>query len=179
MAGKDVARVVNRCNDAKEDQNLDLSACQLTQMPDAVFLLMKNTVLQSCNLAENLLRKIPPKFPRAFTSLTELNLSYNHLSSLPDEMTQMEQLKMLDLSHNHVSTLPNVVYELNSLENLNAEHNYIKEADVQRLRALPRIAELNFKDNPLSFETYSQFITVSEVVVVHLTPQDPEFDSVD
>ena len=39
----------------------DLSQCQLTQLPDAVFLLMKNVSLSSCNLSGNLIQKIPAK----------------------------------------------------------------------------------------------------------------------
>ena len=45
----------------------DLSECQLTQVPDAVFLLMKSVTLQSCSLASNLITKIPAKLPINFT----------------------------------------------------------------------------------------------------------------
>ena len=48
----------------------DLSECQLTQIPDAIFLLMKNTSLQSCNLAGNLITKIPTKLATSFSLIT-------------------------------------------------------------------------------------------------------------
>merc|ERR1712212_945094 len=37
MMGKGVVKVVHRCDDAKENNNLDLSDCQLQQVPDAIF----------------------------------------------------------------------------------------------------------------------------------------------
>ena len=49
---------------------LDLSDCQLMQMPDAVYHLMRNTPLVSCNLSSNVIAKIPPKFPLSFSLIT-------------------------------------------------------------------------------------------------------------
>jgi len=70
MMGKGVVKVVHRCDDAKETNNLDLSDCQLQQVPDAVFLLMQNTSLTSCNLARNVINKIPPKLAMKFSLIT-------------------------------------------------------------------------------------------------------------
>ena len=55
-------------NDDDDDDILfaDLSQCQLTQLPDAVFLLMKNVSLNSFNISGNLLQKIPAKLPINF-----------------------------------------------------------------------------------------------------------------
>merc|ERR1712045_529438 len=80
-----MGRVVQRVDTAKEggSGHLDLSECQLTQVPDAVFLLMKSVTLQSCSLASNLITKIPAKLPINFTLIKELNLSNNRVSVLP------------------------------------------------------------------------------------------------
>jgi hypothetical protein len=48
----------------------DLSDCQLMQMPDAVYHLMRDTPLVQCSLANNVIAKIPPKFPLSFSLLT-------------------------------------------------------------------------------------------------------------
>ena len=78
------ARVVERVDAAKENGGyLDLSNCQLTKVPDAVFLLMKNVNVHSCNLSSNLISKIPPKLPNNFCLITVLDLSNNKLTSLP------------------------------------------------------------------------------------------------
>ena len=56
-------------NDDDDDDDIlfaDLSQCQLTQLPDAVFLLMKNVSLNSFNISGNLLQKIPAKLPINF-----------------------------------------------------------------------------------------------------------------
>jgi hypothetical protein len=43
LLGAGVVKVVHRCNDAKGSQILDLSSCSLTQVPDAVFFLMRKS----------------------------------------------------------------------------------------------------------------------------------------
>lgn len=55
----------------------DLSACSLVSFPDAVYLLLRDTVVLHCDLSENGLKKIPPKLARKFTGITRLNLAYN------------------------------------------------------------------------------------------------------
>lgn len=48
----------------------DLSQCELMQIPDAVYHLMRNTELQSCNLSGNVLKKVAPKFALKFSAIT-------------------------------------------------------------------------------------------------------------
>ena len=48
----------------------DLSDCQLMQVPDAVYHLMRNTQLTGCNLSGNVITKIPPKFAVSFSLIT-------------------------------------------------------------------------------------------------------------
>ena len=43
LLGAGVVKVVHRCDDAKEKKVLDLSSCSLTQVPDAVYFLMRAT----------------------------------------------------------------------------------------------------------------------------------------
>ncbi len=45
----------------------DLSHCQLMQVPDAVYYLMRNTPLVACDLSSNVITKIPPKLPAKFS----------------------------------------------------------------------------------------------------------------
>ena len=93
------ARVVERVEAAKDNGGyLDLSNCQLTQVPDAVFLLMKNVNIHSCNLSNNLITKIPPKLPNNFCLIKVLDLSNNKLTSLPREMTNCSMMETLDMS---------------------------------------------------------------------------------
>jgi hypothetical protein len=48
----------------------DLSDCQLMQIPDAIYFMMKDTTLTACNLSSNVITKIPPKFPAKFSLIT-------------------------------------------------------------------------------------------------------------
>lgn len=40
------------------------------QVPDAVYHLMRNTELKSCDLSSNVIKKIPPKFAMKFNLIT-------------------------------------------------------------------------------------------------------------
>lgn len=49
---------------------LDLSECQLMQIPDAVYHLMRHTELKRCDLSGNVITKIPAKFAVKFSLIT-------------------------------------------------------------------------------------------------------------
>lgn len=116
------------------------------QIPDAVYHLMRNTELQSCNLSGNVLKKVTPKFALKFSAITgntlkyifiqcayyispcslaDLNLSHNQLSKLPDEFANLSALNNLNISHNSFIVLPQVVFKLPKLSTLDAQHNAI------------------------------------------------------
>merc|ERR1712111_168613 len=91
-----VQKVVERCEAAEENGGLmDLSDCQLIQVPDAIYMMMRvrDIQLTACNLSSNVITKIPPKFPTNFNFITDLNLSHNRMSSLPEEISQCTQLE--------------------------------------------------------------------------------------
>ncbi|KAK7111899.1 hypothetical protein V1264_011452 [Littorina saxatilis] len=180
MAGVGVTKVVNRCEQAKESKRLDLSECELVHVPDAVFMLMRNAALEVevCNLSANVLRRLPAKLAIKFSNLTDLNLSSNHLNSLPDELRQVSGLASLDISHNEFDVVPPVVYRFDALRKFNAEKNRIKEVNINRLKAISSLSEVNFQDNPLSDEVHNQLQEIT-VVSVLLTPRDAELDAVD
>lgn len=60
-----------------------------------------------------------------FVFFTDLNLSNNQMSKLPDELSDLEKLERLDISHNSYIALPNVVFRIPQLKYLNAQHNHI------------------------------------------------------
>merc|ERR1712154_725076 len=135
ILGKGVVKVVHRCDAAKENQHLDLSECQLTQIPDAIFLLMKNTNLQTCSLAGNLITKIPSKLAVSFSLITELNLSNNRISALPTEMTNCSQLEKIDISSNSFVQLPSCLTDLPQLKSINASKNFLAEVEIDAVVA--------------------------------------------
>lgn len=95
------------------------------QVPDAVYHLMRHTELKTCDLSENVITKIPPKFALKFSSITDLNLAHNQISQLPDEIADLAALERLDISHNTFISLPNCIFKIKKLQMLNASHNHI------------------------------------------------------
>merc|ERR1711990_964032 len=138
-------KVVHRCDDAKENNNLDLSDCQLQQVPDAIFMLMQNTSLVSCNLSHNVINKIPAKLAIKWTLLTELNVSHNRISSLP-----------VDLSANSFIQMPPVLAEIPSLIKIVASKNFIADVEVEALKFLPNLEHVNVEGNPLKKDVHDQ-----------------------
>ncbi|XP_076327218.1 leucine-rich repeat-containing protein 40-like [Tachypleus tridentatus] len=179
MAGKAVTKVVKRCQHAEEEENLDLSECQLMSIPDAVYHLMRNTVILACDLSSNVLRKIPPKFALKFTYITDLNLANNRLSSLPEELCDLRDLRRLDISQNDYMLFPKVVFKLSNLIYLNAQKNHITSIDVDKLKSIRSLREVNFEDNPLTNASREQLKSMESVVVTVLVNSPVDEDSDD
>lgn len=124
----------------------DLSDCQITRIPDEIFDLVSDAKLKSCDLSNNVIRKLPPKFSIEFSLLTgkfsmittefpyksnernfqtDLNLANNEIYKLPDEFTSLTLLVRLDISNNYLLNLPAVLFKLPKLRQLKAHHNAI------------------------------------------------------
>lgn len=173
ILGKGVVKVVHRCDDAKENNNLDLSECQLMQVPDAVYHLMRNTTLTGCNLSGNVISKIPPKFAMSFNTLTDLNLSNNRISSLPEEMANCSQLETVDISANSFVSIPNVLFSMQSLNKIDARKNFIADVDVELISTSPALEHVNLEENPISSTSYEALTSVTSVRII-LSPRTME-----
>jgi len=173
MMGKGVVKVVHRCDDAKENNNLDLSDCQLQQMPDAVFLLMANTSLLSCNLSHNVISKIPAKLAMKFTNITDLDVSSNRISSLPDELSTCTSLETINISSNSFIQLPPVLADIPTLIKLVASKNFIADVEVESLQYLPALEHINLEGNPLKKSVHDSLSMVTSVRVI-LSPREQE-----
>lgn len=150
LAGRAIIRVVGRCDEAQESNNLDLSECQLVQVPDAVYHLMRHTELKGCNLSSNAIKKIPPKFAMNFSLIMELNLSHNQISKLPEELADLMNLEKLNISHNTFIAMPDVVYKVPKLTYLDASRNCIIDMDVDQLKRCSSINTVDLTENPLT-----------------------------
>merc|ERR1711874_871603 len=128
--GKDVVKVVQRCDEAEETKTLDLSHCSLMKVPEAVTFILTERAYDiiKVNLAHNKISKITPQFGGAcFLNLTELNVSTNRLS-----------------------TLPSVLLQLECVTDINAKTNYIAEVDDEEIENSESLEFLNIEENPLS-----------------------------
>ncbi|CAH1175696.1 unnamed protein product [Phaedon cochleariae] len=173
LAGRAVIRVVGRCNEAKENESLDLSNCQLMQVPDAVYHLMRHTELKSCDLSENDITKIPPKFAEKFNLISDLNLSHNQMSKLPDEWADMGSLENLDISYNTFIGLSDCIFKMPKLRHLNASNNHIVDIDVDCLREAPSLQTIDLTNNPLAPRIHDQLSNISDIRIL-LSPRERE-----
>jgi len=170
-----VQKVVQRCEDCENNGgSMDLSDCQLMQVPDAVYYMMRNTTLVSCNLSSNVITKIPPKFPSKFNLITELNLSHNRLSTLPAEITEFTQLEKLDISNNSFISLPEGLFSLPALSSINARKNFIADIDVEvLLNKESNVETLNLEENPLNRDCQESLANI-DTIRITMTPRELE-----
>ncbi|XP_065170144.1 leucine-rich repeat protein soc-2 homolog isoform X1 [Atheta coriaria] len=168
-----VTRVIHRCEDAQETQQLDLSECQLMQVPDAVYHLMRHTELKSCDLSGNDITKISPKFTVKFSLISSLNLSHNQMAKLPEEIKDLANLTRLDISHNSYISLPDAIFKIPNLQELNASHNYITDVEIDLIKAAPSLQVLDLSVNPLTPRCHDHLSSISAVRVT-LTPREKE-----
>ena len=105
----------------------DLSGCKLIQVPDALYFMIeeRNIEVLACNLSSNVIKKIPPKLPSKFSLITDLNLSFNKLSALPEEVSKWSQLETADISNNKFDSLPACLLSLPKIIQINAANNSI------------------------------------------------------
>ncbi|KAH0952662.1 hypothetical protein HN011_006457 [Eciton burchellii] len=173
LAGRAIIRVISRCEEAQDNCNLDLSECQLMQIPDAVYHLMRHTELKRCDLSGNVITKIPAKFAVKFSLITELNLSHNQMSKLPEELAELQALERLDISHNTFIALPPVAWRIPQLKQLLANNNFIIDVDVEKLRHAPALEFVDLQANPLLPRLYDLLCTLTGVRI-ELSPRQVE-----
>ncbi len=123
--------------------HLDLANNRLDRFPDAIERLTDLLVLDvSCNG----LRALPNM--AAFTKLMELNIHYNYLESLPDELSSLQELSSLNASHNFLQALPESFYYFTQLTTLDLSYNILKEI-ADELGFLDNLTTLRLNDNHL------------------------------
>merc|ERR1711997_1161130 len=170
-----VQKVVERCEVAKENGGImDLSDCQLIQVPDAIYYMMRDTQLTACNLSSNVITKIPPKFPNNFNCITVLNLSHNRMSILPEEISKCTQLETVDISHNSFISLPNCLFNLPKIIKINARKNFIAEVDIDLINTCGTLEYVNLQENPLSRDFHDNLSTIQATIRILVTPRERE-----
>ena len=78
------------------------------------------TSLTELCLGDNKLTSVPAEIGQ-LTSLVKLNLSHNQLTSVPAEIGQLTSLKVLNLNHNQLWSVPAEIGQLTSLKVLNPQ----------------------------------------------------------
>lgn len=146
-------------------QFLNVSENQLTEIPDPVWQLpnlnhliashnrlnaisekTKLPKLTNLQLQYNRLDHVPP-FLKHSPDLDELNLSFNYLTDLSDDMGTLAKLKTLYLNNNRLSQLPKTLKDLKNLDSLNISRNEL--TDVSPISTLKELRVLIYSYNQL------------------------------
>ena len=145
-------------------------------MPDAIFHLMREVPLLTCNLSTNLITKIPPKLAINFTLITDLDVSNNRISMLPSELSNCTALETVNISGNSFIQMPPVLAEIPTLIKVVASKNFIADIEVEALDRLPALEHLNLEENPLKKEVHDELSKVTRVRVILSAREQEEWE---
>ncbi|KAH9524593.1 hypothetical protein Btru_027277, partial [Bulinus truncatus] len=129
--------------------SLDLSGNHLSELPSELFSSLRN--LKDLNVTYNKLESLPDEIAQCKQLMT-LSLSENKLKSLPSTLQNCHELSRLDISKNKFLEFPEVVIGLKNLQRLYAQHLQLKSlpkniGDLCNLQILA----LNDEDTPCGF----------------------------
>ncbi|XP_005382480.1 PREDICTED: E3 ubiquitin-protein ligase LRSAM1 [Chinchilla lanigera] len=115
--------------EAGADDILDISKCELTEIPFGAFatcrVLQKKVLIVHTNQLTSLLPKSCSLLSLA--TIKVLDLHDNQLTALPDDMGQLTALQVLNVERNQLTHLPRSIGNLAQLQTLNVKDNKLKE----------------------------------------------------
>ncbi|XP_052523611.1 E3 ubiquitin-protein ligase LRSAM1 isoform X2 [Tympanuchus pallidicinctus] len=112
--------------EAGADDVLDISKCELLEVPYGAFATCKVLQKKVLDLHDNQLASLPTDIGQ-LTSLQVLNLERNLLKCLPQSIGDLAQLQVLNVKGNKLRELPATVSGLRSLRTLNVSENLLQE----------------------------------------------------
>ncbi|XP_075026609.1 E3 ubiquitin-protein ligase LRSAM1 isoform X2 [Calonectris borealis] len=126
--------------EAGADDILDISKCELSEVPYGAFATCKVLQKKVLIIHTNNLTSLVPKSCSLLSLVTVkvLDLHDNQLASLPADIGQLTSLQVLNLERNLLKCLPQSIGDLAQLQMLNVKGNKLKElpATVSGLRSL-------------------------------------------
>ncbi|KAL2260067.1 hypothetical protein VTK26DRAFT_6040 [Humicola hyalothermophila] len=106
------------------------------------------SVLRTLNISSNFLEKFPP-FLCNLESLVDLDLSFNLISTLPEEIGKLRNLEKFVITNNRLSgSFPATFKKLSNLRELDIKYNTITNIDV--VTQLPKLEILTADHNSIS-----------------------------
>ncbi|NXJ88433.1 LRSM1 ligase, partial [Corythaixoides concolor] len=115
--------------EAGADDVLDISQCELSEVPYGAFATCKVLQKKVLIIHTNNLTSLVPKSCSLLSLITVkvLDLHNNQLASLPADIGQLTSLQVLNLERNLLTCLPQSIGDLAQLQTLNVKGNKLKE----------------------------------------------------
>lgn len=136
--------------EAGADDILDISACELTEVPSCAFSMCKVLQKKVLILHTNDLRSLVPKgcCLGALATLKVLDLHENKLTSLPDDIGQLSSLQVLNVEKNQIKQLPDTIGGLLHLQTLNVKGNCLTVMPVS-VGSMSSLRTLDISENSI------------------------------
>jgi Leucine-rich repeat (LRR) protein len=148
--------------------------------------------LKTLLLSRNYFSSIPPTILLEHCgNLETLDLSYNNLGSVPNEIQNLKSLRELNLDNNMIVHLPDSIGKLSKLRVLSLRNNKITKKtnsvqQQQQQQPLPRslfvdtpVIDLNLHGNPLSATELNSFDGFSDFLARRKSVKDKTMSNLD
>lgn len=147
-AKKRLEYLLCRSKEAGADDILDISSCELSEIPPSAFSICKVLQKKVMILHTNEVKSLVPKGCDISNLITlkVLDLHENKLSSLPDDIGKLTYLQILNLEKNHLKMLPDSIGDLRLLQTLNLKGNALN-ALPSSVGSLSSLRTLDISDN--------------------------------
>ena len=143
--------VWNKIQEAKEKklQELNLRYTGLYKIPYRFFeRVFELKWLKVLDLSDNELTSIPKDITR-LQNLTTLNLTNNRLTSIPKAITRLQNLTTLDLRNNQLTSVPEAISRLQNLTTLDLRNNQLTSVP-EAIANLTKLTTLDLGYNQLT-----------------------------
>ncbi|KAF7651101.1 hypothetical protein LDENG_00116080 [Lucifuga dentata] len=151
---------------------LDYSDKQVDEIPDELFDAAAAEGVTTVNFCKNKLACIPPRLVDLQSSVSDVNLGFNRLTScspdickllqlthidlrnnqlsdLPSQMENLTKLRCIILNYNRFKSFPDILYQIISLETVLLGNNQVGMVDPGRLIGLVHLSTLDLSNNDL------------------------------
>ncbi|XP_041428204.1 E3 ubiquitin-protein ligase LRSAM1 isoform X2 [Xenopus laevis] len=136
--------------EAGADDILDISNCELSEIPDGAFSTCRVLQKKVLIVHNNILTQLVPKSCQIsdLSALKVLDLHENQIAALPANVGQLTSLRVLNIERNLLRTLPDSIGDLSQLQTLNVKGNKLKVLP-PTIRGLRSLRTLNISENRL------------------------------
>ncbi|XP_076134191.1 leucine-rich repeat-containing protein 40 isoform X1 [Alosa pseudoharengus] len=153
-------------------KTLNYSEKQKALIPDDVFDAAEGGPVSCVNFSKNQLTAVPPRLVELKDTVSDVNLGFNKLTSIPLEFCMLKQLNHVDLRNNFLSALPpelkdlaklrsiilsfnrfkafpDVLYKIPTLETILMSNNQVGAVDPIQLKMLDKLSTLDLQNNDI------------------------------